>query len=58
MSLAEHHEYLCSILARLVDSDLTSDELRDLASALGIRVDEFYCEEPIEAIEWRKKEAA
>ena len=57
MSHAEQHEYLCSILARLVDSDLTSDELRDLASALGIRIDEFYCEEPIEAIEWRKEAA-
>lgn len=54
MSQSEQHEYLCSILAKLVDSDLTSDELRDLASALGIRVEEFYGEpEVLEVIEWR-----
>ena len=42
MTDAEHHEYLCSILAKLVDSVLTADELRDLASAMGISVGEFY----------------
>ena len=57
MRLEEHHEYLCGILAKLVDV-LTCDELQDLASALGVRIAEFYCEEPIEAIEWNRKEAA
>ena len=42
MTNQEHHEYLCNILAKLVDSTLTSDELKDLASALGISVAEFY----------------
>ena len=52
MTNEEHHEYLVSILAKLVDSDLTPDELFDLASALGIRVDEFYDEAPtLESIE-------
>ena len=54
----EQHEYLCSILAKLVDSELTSDELQDLASALGIKVDEFYYPKPLEVIEWNQKEAA
>lgn len=56
MSNEEQHEYLCSILTKLVDSDLTSDELKDLASALGIKVEEFYY--PLEVIEWNHKEAA
>lgn len=42
MNNQEQHEYLCAILAKLVDSELTSQELYDLASALGIKVDEFY----------------
>lgn len=42
MSNQEQHEYLCGILTKLVDSVLTSDELKDLASALGISVAEFY----------------
>lgn len=42
MSHEKQHEYLCSILTKLVDSVLTSGELRDLASALGIKVSEFY----------------
>lgn len=54
----EQHEYLCSILAKLIDSDLTSDELQDLASALGIKVEEFYYPKPLEVIEWHQKEAA
>lgn len=54
----EQHEYLCSILAKLVDSELTSDELQDLASALGIKVEEFYYPAPLEVIEWNHKEAA
>ena len=58
MSNAEQHEYLCSILTKLVDSALTSDELKDLASALGIKVDEFYYPTPLEVIEWNHKEAA
>ena len=58
MSNEEQHEYLCGILAKLVDSDLTTDELYDLASALGIRIDEFYCEEPIEAIDYAQRKAA
>ena len=58
MSNDEHHEYLCSILTKLVDSDLTSDELKDLASALGIKVEEFYFPTPLEVIEWHHKEAA
>ena len=56
MSNAEHHEYLCSILAKLVDSDLTAEELFDLSSALGIRVEEFYYYSPTEVretTEWR-----
>ena len=55
---SEQHEYLCSILTKLVDSDLTSDELKDLASALGIKVEEFYYPTPLEVIEWTHKEAA
>lgn len=51
MSNQEQHEYLCGILAKLVDSNLTTDELRDLASALGIKVDEFY--QPLNVIDWR-----
>ena len=58
MSNAEQHEYLCSILTKLVDSALTSDELKDLASALGIKVEEFYYPTPLEVIEWNHKEAA
>ena len=54
----EQHEYLCSILAKLVDSDLTSDEIKDLASALGIKVEEFYYPAPLEVIEWTHMEAA
>ena len=57
MSNAEQHEYLCSILAKLVDSGLTSDELQDLASALGIKVEEFYYPKPLEVIEWERKAA-
>lgn len=52
MSNQEQHEYLCGILAKLVDSCLTANELRDLASALGINVDEFY--KPLDVIDWRK----
>ena len=58
MSNDEHHEYLCSILTKLVDSELTSDELKDLASALGIKVEKFYYPTPLEVIEWNHKEAA
>ena len=54
----EQHEYLCSILAKLVDSELTSDELKDLASALGIKVEDFYFPTPLEVIDWTHKEAA
>ena len=57
MNNAEQHEYLCSILAKLVDSDLTSDELKDLASALGIKVEEFYYPEPLNVIDWERKAA-
>lgn len=60
MNNAEHHEYLCMILSKLVDSDLTSNELKDLASALGIKVSEFYGLESsedqaeiVEVIEWK-----
>ena len=42
MSNQEQHEYLCGILHKLIDSNLTASELQDLASALGIKVDEFY----------------
>ena len=55
---SEQHEYLCSILTKLVDSDLTSDELKDLASALGIKVEEFYYPTPLNVIDWTHKEAA
>lgn len=41
MSNSEQYHYLCGILSKLVDSDLTADELRDLASALGISVSDF-----------------
>jgi len=58
MSNVEQHEYLCSILTKLVDSALTSDELKDLASALGIKVEEFYYPAPLEFIELNHKEAA
>ena len=58
MSNAEQHEYLCGILAKLVDSCLTSDELKDLASALGITVEDFYYPKPLEVINWKHKEAA
>ena len=53
----EQHEYLCSILAKLVDSTLTSDELKDLASALGIKVEEFYYPTPLNVIDWERKAA-
>ena len=53
----EQHEYLCSILAKLVDSELTSDELQDLASALGIKVEEFYYPAPLNVIDWERKAA-
>ena len=58
MSNEEQHEYMCSILAKLVDSELRSDELQDLASALGIKVEEFYYPKPLEVIEWHKQQAA
>ena len=57
MSNDEHHEYLCSILTKLVDSELTSDELKDLASALGIKVEEFYYPAPLNVIDWERKAA-
>ena len=41
MSNEEQHEYLCQILAKLVPV-LPCGELQDLASALGIRVEDFY----------------
>lgn len=57
MTNAEHHEYLCSILAKLVPCDeISGNELKDLASALGIRVDEFYgSQEPqvLNVIDWK-----
>jgi hypothetical protein len=49
MTNEEYHEYLCSILAKLVDSDLTTLELLDVASALGIKVAEFYSPKEMEA---------
>ena len=58
MSNEEQHEYLCSILAKLVDSALTANELKDLASALGIKVEEFYYPKPLNVIDWTHKEAA
>ena len=57
MSNTEQHEYLCSILTKLVDSALTSDELKDLASALGIKVEEFYYPTPLNVIDWERKAA-
>jgi len=57
MSNEEQHEYLCSILTKLVDSALTSDELKDLASALGIKVEEFYYPAPLNVIDWERKAA-
>lgn len=57
MSNEEQHEYLCSILTKLVDSTLTSDELKDLASALGIKVEEFYYPTPLNVIDWERKAA-
>lgn len=59
MSNQEQHEYICSILAKLVPcSEITAVELMDLASALGIRVSDFYSEETpvLNVINW--KEAA
>lgn len=53
----EQHEYMCSILTKLVDSALTSDELKDLASALGIKVEEFYYPAPLNVIDWERKAA-
>jgi hypothetical protein len=41
LSNDEYHAYLCGILTKLVPI-LPCDELRDLASALGIKVSEFY----------------
>ena len=58
MSNEQQHEYLCSILAKLVDSALTANELKDLASALGIKVEEFYYPKPLNVIDWTHKEAA
>ena len=59
MSKEEEHEYLCRILCKLVDSDLTVDELKDLASALGIALEEFYGTpeqiECVEIIEWTEE---
>ena len=68
MTTAEHHEYLCSILAKLVPCDeITTDELADLASSLGIHIGEFYSpqevkefmgeSEVLEVIEWERKAA-
>ena len=42
MSNQEQHERLCGILAKLVDSVLTSEELLDLASALGLKLEDWY----------------
>lgn len=57
MTNAEHHEYMCSILSKLVDSDLTSTELADLSSAVGIKVEDFYYPKPLDVIEWERKAA-
>lgn len=71
MTNSEQHERLCSILAKLVPCDeITTDELADLSSALGIRIGEFYTPaeikdffddmpetEVLEVIEWERKAA-
>jgi len=68
MTNAEHHEYLCGILAKLVPCDeITTDELADLSSACGIRIGEFYSQQEVqefmgesdvlEVIEWERKAA-
>ena len=41
MTNEEHHEYMCSILNKLVPV-LNCDELETLARCTGIRIDEFY----------------
>lgn len=41
MTSAEHHEYLCQILVKLVPL-LDCDELDTLARCCGVRIDEFY----------------
>lgn len=59
MTPEEAHEYLCGILAKLVPcSEITGEELADLASALGIKRSEFYAEpQPLNVIDWERKAA-
>ena len=42
MSLEEQHEMLIGILTKLVDSELTADELSLLAHCCGVSIKEFY----------------
>ena len=43
MSNSEEYEYLCSILTKLVPAaEITSKELKDLSSALGLSLRDWY----------------
>ena len=61
MSNEEQHEYLCNILCKLVPCDeINSEELADLASACGVKIKDFYYQEPevLEVINWNERRAA
>jgi len=47
MSNEEQHEYLCTIMTKLVDV-LSCDELSLLAHCCGVRIEDFYCPTPEE----------
>ena len=63
MTLEEQHERACEILANIVDRPPTSEELLDLGSMLGLTVEDWYYQKPvdqaevIDAIEWNRRAA-
>lgn len=61
MSNSEQYRMLCEILCKLVDSDLTSDELSLLANCCGVKISDFYGSteevQTVEVIEWERKAA-
>ena len=61
MTDSEHYEYLCSIFTKLVPCDeITGEELADLASSCGVKIKDFYYQEPeiLEVINWNERRAA
>ena len=58
MSNDEQYRMLCEILSKLVDSDLTSDELSFLAHQCGVKISDFYGApeeiQTVEVVTWKQ----